>query len=242
MSITAPAASGPIIRPMPFVVVASPETVPRWSAGISLKRRPQASVITAPPATATTKMRPRYHACHSVPRPPARRPNAVDDRGERDHPRDPDAVADRPGEQRCDDVAAGDRGQDERRGDERLVEADGDVEDDERARTGEGALPGRVRGEEGRDVAVRAQHAPRVRDVRPDALEHASRARRPRSTKRIGTRQAAVVTTAATRNGAGRQRWKRNPPPIRAPPIATPRNTCCTPCARPKTTPGSRSG
>jgi hypothetical protein len=43
---------------MPFVVVASPVTVPRSPSGISLKSRPHESVITVPPATATGAMRP----------------------------------------------------------------------------------------------------------------------------------------------------------------------------------------
>ena len=61
-----------------------------------------------------------------------------------------------------------------RRRRERLVEADGDVEDDERARACEGPLPRRVRDEERRDVPVLAEDAPRVGDVRADAFEDAS--------------------------------------------------------------------
>ncbi len=57
--------------PMPFVVVASPEIAPRSPGGISLKSSPQASVITVPPAMATTKITARYQPCHSRPRPPA---------------------------------------------------------------------------------------------------------------------------------------------------------------------------
>ena len=58
------------MRPMPFVVVASPAIAPRSSGGISLKSSPQASVITAPAKSATTKMTARYHACHWVASPP----------------------------------------------------------------------------------------------------------------------------------------------------------------------------
>ena len=94
MSITAPAASGPITRPMPFVVVARPETAPRSSGGTSLKRSPQASVITVPPTIATTKIR------REVPRVPCRaeaageQPDAVDGRRRRDHACETDPVAD----------------------------------------------------------------------------------------------------------------------------------------------------
>ena len=51
---------------MPFVVVASPEIVPRSAGGISLNSSPHASVITSPPAIATTKMTGRYQSCHSL--------------------------------------------------------------------------------------------------------------------------------------------------------------------------------
>ena len=64
MSIAAPAAIGPMIRPKPFVVVARPEIVPRFAGGVSLNSSPHASVITAPPATATGKMSARYQSCH----------------------------------------------------------------------------------------------------------------------------------------------------------------------------------
>ena len=58
------------MRPIPFVVVASPEIAPRSSGGISLKSSPQASVITAPREEATRKIGARYHACQGVARPP----------------------------------------------------------------------------------------------------------------------------------------------------------------------------
>ena len=76
-------ASGPMTSPMPFVVVASPEIAPRSPAGISLKRSPQARVITAPPAIATTKTTARYQACHVVAEAAAEQPEAVDDRRDR---------------------------------------------------------------------------------------------------------------------------------------------------------------
>ena len=70
----APASRGPMMSPIPFVVVARPAIAPRSVAGMSLNRRPQASVITAPPPMATKKMIARYQACHSVARPPPSRP------------------------------------------------------------------------------------------------------------------------------------------------------------------------
>ena len=73
-SIAAPAIGAPSSRPRPFVVVASPETAPRCSSGISLKSRPQASVITSPPATATGTMSAKYQSCHVVAKPATRKP------------------------------------------------------------------------------------------------------------------------------------------------------------------------
>ena len=67
-------------RPMPFVVVASPEIAPRSAGGISLKSRPHASVITVPPAIATTKMTGRYQRCHSFAEAAEHQPEPVDDR------------------------------------------------------------------------------------------------------------------------------------------------------------------
>ena len=67
----APATSGPISSPRPFVVVARPEIAPRCCCGMSLKSRPQASVMTIPPAIATGKITGRYQSCHWVASPPA---------------------------------------------------------------------------------------------------------------------------------------------------------------------------
>ena len=76
------------MRPMPFVVVARPEIAPRSPAGISLKRRPQASVMTDPPKIATMKITARYHACHASPDPPQSKADAVDHRAPGDHARE----------------------------------------------------------------------------------------------------------------------------------------------------------
>ena len=204
-------------RPMPFVVVASPEIAPRSPGGMSLKRRPHASVITVPPAIATTKISARYHACHSRPEPACEQPDAVDGGRERDDAREADPVTDRAGDERRDDVAPCHRAEDVRRRDERLAEPDGDVEHDERPRAGERSFPRGVRDEEGRDVAG---------SERSTRQECATYVRTPSNTRpwppssvtsRTGTRHATVTTNAATRNGAGLQRWKRNPPPISAP-------------------------
>ena len=202
-----PRASGPITSPTPFVVVARPEIAPRSPGGISLKRSPHARVITVPPAIATTKIRPRYQACHSLPRPPARSPIRRRPTP-RDDAREPDTVADRAGDERGHDVAAGNRREHVGRGRERLVEADRDVEDDERSGTGERPLPGGVRHEERRDVAVPAEDAPGMRHIGSHPLEHASVAA-VLGDEDIGTMHAAPTTPAATRNGAGRQKWKR---------------------------------
>ena len=64
-----------MISPSPFVVVARPAIAPRSCGGMSLKRRPQASVITEPPAIATTKTTGRYQACHRVAVPARSRPD-----------------------------------------------------------------------------------------------------------------------------------------------------------------------
>ena len=101
-------------------------------------------------------------------------PGAVDDGRHDDDTREPDPVADPSRDQRRDDVPAGDRREDRRRRRERLVEADRDIEHDERARACEGPLPRRVRDEECRDVPVLAEDAPRLGDVRADAFEDAS--------------------------------------------------------------------
>ena len=98
----------------------------------------------------------------------------VHGRRDDDHPREPDAVADAPRHERGDDVAAGDGREDVGGRRERLAEPDGHVQDDERAGAREGPFPRRVRHEERGHVAVRAQHPPRVRHVRPHALEDAS--------------------------------------------------------------------
>src|SRR4029078_8689449 len=58
MSMAAPAASGPMTSPSPLVVVASPVIVPRSLAGMTLKSRAQARVMTTPPAIATRAISP----------------------------------------------------------------------------------------------------------------------------------------------------------------------------------------
>ena len=206
-SIRIPARSVPKMRPIPFVVVASPEIAPRSSGGISLKSSPQASVITAP-----AKMRDDEDD-REVPRvplgrePAAEQRQAVDDRAPGDHPGEAEAVADRPCDERREDVAGRHGGEHERRGRERLAEADRDVEDDERPRPGERALPGRVREQEPPDVGVargaRATSAGRTSPT-PSKTRPCPPSSRRNST---GTRQAAVTIPAATRNGAGCQRW-----------------------------------
>ena len=64
-----------------------------------------------PPAIATKKMIARYQACHSVAEPAAEQADAVDGGGDDDHARQPEAVAERPGHERRDDVPAGDGGE-----------------------------------------------------------------------------------------------------------------------------------
>ena len=61
-------------------------------------------------------------------------------------------------------------------------------------------------------------------------------------TSRIVSPQASVVSTAARRNGAGRQTLNSSPPPTSAAPIAIPRRMCWTPCERAKTVGGNTSG
>ena len=70
----APASGAPSSSPMPFVVVARPEIAPRCSRGISLNRRPHASVITVPPATATGRSRRSTSRATAARGPPASRP------------------------------------------------------------------------------------------------------------------------------------------------------------------------
>ena len=158
-------------RPIPFVVVASPEIAPRSAGGISLKRRPQASVITVPPAIATRKMTGRYHCCHVLPKPPRRRPSAVDGRRDRDHAAETEPVAEDARAGRGDDVPRGDGRQHGRRRPERLAQADGQIEDDERPRAGERPLPGRVRDQEPPHLGIAAEDLPAVLEIGADALE-----------------------------------------------------------------------
>ena len=74
-----------MMSPMPRVVVASPAIAPRSPGGISLKSSPHESVITVPPAIATTKTIGRYQPCHSCAQPAREQPEAVDERGAEDH-------------------------------------------------------------------------------------------------------------------------------------------------------------
>ena len=108
MSIAAPATSGPMSRPIPFVVVARPEIAPRCCCGMSLKSSPHASVMTIPPAIATGKITGRYQSCHSVREAARHVAAAVDERGDDDHRREADAVAEPPRDQRRDEVPAAD--------------------------------------------------------------------------------------------------------------------------------------
>ena len=79
-SIAAPATIGPISRPMPLVVVASPAIAPRSRAGISVNSSPQASVITSPPATATGNTRTRYSRIPGLREATREQPACVDER------------------------------------------------------------------------------------------------------------------------------------------------------------------
>ena len=206
--------------PMPFVVVASPETAPRSPGGMSLKSSPHASVITVPPAIATRKIEREVPGVPLAAETAGEQSHAVDGGRRGDHPREADPVAEPAGEQRRDDVAGGDGREDVGRRDERLAETDRDVQDGERAGAGERPLPRRVGREEGRDVAVRPEHAPGVRDVGPHTLEdapvaavlgdehdrHEARARHDPAQRR-GTAQGSRGGTGSRRR-SGRRRWR----------------------------------
>ena len=71
-SIAAPAIGAPSNSPSPLVVVASPEIAPRCYCGMSLNSKPQASVITVPPAIATGTIMAKYQLCHVVANPATR--------------------------------------------------------------------------------------------------------------------------------------------------------------------------
>ena len=131
-SIAAPAIGAPSSRPRPFVVVPSPETAPRCSSGISLKSKPQASVITRPPDTATGMMSAKYQVCQVDANPATRNPHAVHPRRPEDHAREPEAIAQLAGEQGGDDVAGRNRAEQRRRDRLRLIQAVEDVQHDER--------------------------------------------------------------------------------------------------------------
>ena len=88
-------------------------------------------------------------------------------------PREPEAVAETPGAESGDDVAAGDRREHRGRDRERLVQALDDVEHDERPRRGERPLPRGVREQEAPYIGLRADDAPASGDVAPHTLEDA---------------------------------------------------------------------
>ena len=116
----------------------------------------------------------RYHVCHVVPKPPRSEANAVDGGGEGDHTAEPEPVAEEARAGGGDDVAGSDRGEDRGRRPERLAEADGEVEDDERACARERPLPGRVRDQESPHVRLAVEDPPAVVQVGADALEDAA--------------------------------------------------------------------
>ena len=98
---------------------------------------------------------------------------AVDEGAEEDHAAEPDPVGDAARPHRRDDVAARDRREHERGDLRRLVQAAGDVEDDEDPGGGERSLPRGVRGEEAPHVGLLAQDAPARREVGAEAAEDA---------------------------------------------------------------------
>ena len=76
-------------RPIPFVVVARPAIAPWSAAGMSLKSRPHASVITLPPAIATTKITGRYQPVPLLAEPACEQAEPVHDRGGENHAAEP---------------------------------------------------------------------------------------------------------------------------------------------------------
>ena len=147
--------------PIPSSSSQAPAIAPRSAGGISLKSRPHASVITVPPAIETRKMIGRYQA-PLVAEASKEEADAVHDGREGDHAAQSEPVAEEARAGRGDDVACRDGRQHGRRRPQRLPEPDREVEDDERPRTGERALPRRVGDQEPAHVGIAVEDRPAV--------------------------------------------------------------------------------
>ncbi len=106
MSMQAPASRGPMMSPIPFVVVARPAIAPRSFAGMSLNRRPQASVITAPPADGHEEDDRQIPGVPLGGEAAAEQAETVDERRADDHARQPEPVTERSRHERRHDVPA----------------------------------------------------------------------------------------------------------------------------------------
>ena len=216
MSIATPATSGPNRRPHALRRRRETRRSRRGAAaGISLKSSAHASVITVPPRDRDREDQPVVPVVPLLRESGDEQAGPVDERGEEDHPRQPEAVAERPRDHGGHDVADGDGREHRGRRRERLAETLRDVEDDERSHRGERPLPGRVRDQEWRtsgsslkisSSSARSCGLPRNTRSRPPPVPRGRAGSAPRRPPWSTRRRAGTARGARRGTGSRRRR------------------------------------